>query len=47
MAEAQAEASVIAEEAAVEIELEEATMPEPEEAPARVHPLHYRIGGAA
>ncbi len=44
VAEVQAEAAVVAEEAAVEIELEEAAMPEPEEAPARVHPLHTRIG---
>jgi hypothetical protein len=47
VAEVQAEAAVVAEEAAQEIELEEAAMPEPEEAPARIHPLHYRIGGAA
>lgn len=44
VAEVQAEAAVIAEEAAQEIELEEATMPEAEEAPARPHPLHTRIG---
>lgn len=44
VAEVQAEAAVIAEETAEAIELEEAAMPEPEEAPARPHPLHYRIG---